>query len=452
MTWTVGGEWDRIGNGAVAFALVGCALFAPMGTAFLLVVLGGLMITARTQTVRHWVVKGVALLAGFGLGLGGLWGLPQALVLGALMTKSGRRLPCMVAIGVAAGPLLLVAAALMKTGWRDEARWALELAGGVSLGVLLVLWSDEVLALARARVGLGLVGLALVAALPLPAATWPVYVEFDGSGEDPAALLELLRRGAAGERRSGYAAAGLWLERYEADVVTLRSVCPRYGFSPGGGGRYEALGRAACVALQGLPEEGAATLAKSTSSALRRLAAELRAQAGHIDADTPAWLLSILNRGEGRPPSWSDFNRRADFTVPTPARVRGIRAQGAGRLIVAHAFDLEDFALTSVTKHGGHGLSATLETPKQQTLEALNLEGVARRGLHLTVYGSDGKRLRWGCGLEPSAESEPLPKKMCEGGPDTARLDVGQRLPGGVDRIVITGEYAIRKLWADIQS
>lgn len=439
----------RIAHGAVGFALVGGALFAPIGIAFLLVVLGAVVFAVRSQPVSHWVLRGVALLAGFGLGLGGLWGLPQILVLGALMTKPGRRFSSMIAIGVAAGPLVLVAAALMKTGWSDEAWWALHLASGVSLGVLLVLWSDETVAWGRSQLGFGLVGLALVAVLPLPAATWPVYRDLDGSGENPAALLKLLRRGAAGEPRSGYAAAGLWLERYEADVATLRSICPLHGFSPGGGGSYEALGRAGCGALRDLPEEGAATLRESESPSLRRLAAELRAQAGHIDADTPAWLLSILNRNERRPQSWSAFNRRADFTVPTPARVRGIRAQGAGRLIVAHAFDLEDFALTSVTKHGGHGLSATLETPTQQTLEVLNLEGVARRGLHLTVYGSDGKRLRWGCGLESGADSEPLPQTICEGVPDEARLDVGQRLPGGVDRIVITGEYAIRRLWVD---
>lgn len=456
--------------GAVALAALTAGLFlapifAPIFLAAAVAFWLGLELVGS-----QWLARLSLVPVGFALGFAPLGGVVLGLIGVALVVRDENRWRSLAFGVVLAAPMVLVSAALHETGWDSEAVLSLKFAKAI----LLAVWFPNAVDLRYpAGTAVGVFALAPITYLPPDMGQWRLTnmphfsAEVDtaadegistpsGDGSDSRVMRQLLRLGAAGDRNAGYRAVGLWLRDHQADLVTLRHACPKHGFvsawltdvGDDTSRRDYRLGRLACESVEGLPEDGLRVLAQAEDPAFSALRAELRAETGVVDQTTPQWLRVILNRDDARPKNWSEFNRVHDFTTPTPARVRGIRSDGPGALLVSFAHDLDAFALTSVTKRGGFDFFATLRAPTDGQLDVLTIRGVSRRGLRLTLRGEGGE-LHWGCGLPDTQTQTALPTDLCEGHPGEARLHVSEKLRGALDSIVIAGEFALAYLHAE---
>lgn len=430
-----------------AAVLALCAAWSPALNALWLIP----VLVVALPTLLVWRFRdlfGVAALAGAGAVLGlAAHGLAQPVFFVLAWRRGESPLWLLTGAFVASVPFALVAWVLAQTGWGEESALALAFASAASSAFLVAVWGRSWMGRDLRWIPAAIALLAVVMAavtLPGEGPAVPAHAALTRAQDPVERLHDLLRRRAAGDPRAGYAAAGHWVTAFGADLDTLRFVCPRHGLFPG---REEAelvaLGERACRAAGAHAEEALEIVGDDPR--LQAIASELRASLGVVEAGAPQWLLATYGRASSRPEGWDAFNRRLDFREPLPAKRRGLRGMGPGRLLVAPAHDLGSFALTSITKRGGLRYYVDVPTPAGPPPRRLTLVGASRRGLRLELQGGNGEVLRWGCQGEPSPEFVPMPDAFCAGEPGTVTLELAGRL-SALDTIRIRGEFAIRSL------
>ncbi len=430
-----------------------CAAASPSLNAVLLLP----VLLVALVVMLPWKLRsafGLAALALLGAVLGAAsHGFAQAIFFLLAWRRGESLLWLLTGVGFTAVPFALVAWALGQTGWVEESALAASFAGAGSAAFLVASWGRRGMGRDLRWIPAAVAFLAVVTAVvtvpgtaPVAGPALPAHAGWEPSADPIDRLEELLRRRAAGDAQAGYEAAAHWLLAFGADLDTLRFVCPRFGFYPGAGEREQIeLGKRACALTQGRAEEALERVGEDPR--LRSVASELRMSLGIDDDHAPEWLRAIYGRGELRVDSWDELNRRLDFREPFPAKRRGLRGMGPGRLLVAPAHDLDSFALTSITKRGGHGYYVDVEMPKGPAPSQLQLSGASRRGIRLELFGPGGEVLRWGCGLKPSPHHVSMPEAFCAGEPGTVTLELGERLQA-LRLIRLRGEFAIRELRA----
>ncbi|MEM6531518.1 MAG: hypothetical protein AAF654_02790 [Myxococcota bacterium] len=424
----------RAEAGVVASALVVGAVFASSSQALLLIV--PLVLCALPGRPAR---AGAGFLVGAILGLTPLYGLPHVAVATAVLIRGRHRWEVLGAVLLAAGPFALVAAALAHTGWLAEAARALAMGSSGVLGVLTCAWVINAMPFRTKAAGVIAACVAIGIAVPLPAPQWPAYIELRPSDDaTPENLRAMLRRAAAGDVTAGHGAVGLWVDAFDADLTTVRANCPELGWLPSWGDTpYAELGAKACALANELPERAL------EADAGIRFRSELLAETGRIDRTAPTWLMQVTGRAPATYDSREQFNRELNFERPRPPRVRGFASQGAGRMAVSYAEDLQSFALTTATKTGGIGFYIEVPVPKELVRE-LVLEGVSRRGLAVEVVLDDVWWM-WGCFVS-GEKAVSMPGGICTGRPGQARWVFDE--PKRISTLRLRGEFALKSLAA----
>ncbi len=425
------------------------------------------------------------------LALGG-----AALVAAAFARRRGVVYAALVSGGVA---LAAVAWVLSRSSFAAEGRELVPLLAGLAAGVGATVAGGALGRRAPRLAGAGLLVLLLPAyrlldgQRPTLPASDAAAVELAGLGpqaEQASHRLEELA--AAGMAEAGYAWAGAAL-RENGDPELLRATCPRGGgVGPGVlGVRFAeavAVGRDACAAVRGWPEEGAARLASLDHAppALTRLRADLLMEAGALGEAAQAYeaaaargdpyarrdaAQALLRRGRAdlapspgddpvlalwlspeveSPAAWRAWNELHDFADLAPAWRRGLWPTDApGKTHAVFDRDLSRRVLASRSRYAqGFALSLT-PTPGRRAPSRLELHAKSLRAFRVTLATAEGRRV-YTCEALPASpppDTEALPPELCAGQWRRVVLEPG--LVGRLESFELRGDFRLARIVAE---